>query len=47
MRDSFTGKVVEEGNLDGAAYDGVDPKPPAGAENSAGETRPENRPKFS
>lgn len=29
---------MEEGDLDGAADDGVDPKPPAGAEHGPGNT---------
>jgi len=37
---------MDEGNLDGTANDGVDPKPPPGSENGAGESGSENRPQF-
>lgn len=38
--EGFTGEVMEERDLDGAADDGVDPKPPSSAEHSTGESRP-------
>jgi hypothetical protein len=36
---------VEEGDLDGAADDGVDPEPPPGAEDRTGDSRPDDPPK--
>lgn len=35
---------MEEGDLDGAADDGVDPEPPAGTEDGAGDAGTEDRP---
>lgn len=35
--EGFTRQVVEEGDLNGAADDGVNPEPPAGAEHRAGD----------
>jgi len=37
---------MNEGDGDGAANDGVDPKPPPGSEYGTGDTRPEYRPKL-
>lgn len=37
---------MEKGDLDGAADDGVDPKPPAGAEDGTGDARTEDRPQL-
>lgn len=39
-----TGEVVDEGNLDRAADNGINPDPPAGAENGAGDARPKDCP---
>lgn len=35
IENARTRKVMQEGNLDGTADDGVNPDPPAGAENGA------------
>lgn len=40
----LTREIVKEGNGCGAAYDGVEPDPPAGTENSTGDARAENCP---
>lgn len=41
-----TRQVVNEGNRDGAADDGVDPEPPACGKYSAGDAWPEDCPQF-
>lgn len=40
-----TWEVVEEGDGGGAADDGVDPEPPPGPEDGAGDTRAHDRPR--
>ena len=37
---------MDERDIDGATYDGVDPKPPAGTENGARDAGTEDRPQL-